>query len=49
MKARCEIDLSPGGRIRPDKAPLRRQESGLAASFEWEDTFSSQSLQYRYL
>ena len=32
MKARCEIDLSPGGRTRPVSGPLRRAESLTARS-----------------
>ena len=31
MKARCEIDLSPGGRARPLSGPLRSALSGWAA------------------
>ena len=32
MKARCEIDLSPGGRTRPLSGPLRSALSGWAAA-----------------
>src|SRR5579872_3507327 len=34
IKARCEIDLSPGGRTRPFRAPAREDVSGLGKSFE---------------